>query len=409
MWLMMTGRAWGKTLAAVWWVIEEIVKTYDPSEPVSAAQPQRIAASLLLRASRFLIRCATWGRLAYSSKHPKDAWQWEDRVKAYGSSFGCGCRRMLRLFRGSAGNRLRGPGLDKAYGPTRLAAWPNYRVQRRKRTLGRCSLPTLRESESPRIVGTTTPKPIKLLHRYNRAPDGTALAAGGHRGTTPHYPPKPLVKLIRDTYRGRIDEEQELEGKLLTESPFALWKQADIDLAERLGSVPRADLQRVVVSVDPSISQGGLAAECGIVIVGRVKDSERLVVVDDLSGRMDPEIWGQAVHNACRAYDCPALAEDNQGGAMVHQVINQDPAKRRVPVLTVHASESKRERAIPVAALYGRGQVGHARRFAQLNGELTAWDPSKESPNRLDALVHGLRELAGIRRPLGKVGKVEGY
>ena len=78
-------------------------------------------------------------------------------------------------------------------------------------------------------------------------------------------------------------------------------------------------------------------------------------------------------------------------------------------MLTVHASESKRERAIPVAALYGRGQVGHARRFAQLNGELTAWDPSKESPNRLDALVHGLRELLGIRRPLGKVGKVEGY
>ena len=94
---------------------------------------------------------------------------------------------------------------------------------------------------------------------------------------------------------------------------------------------------------------------------------------------------------------------------MVHQVVNQDPSKRRVPVLTVHASESKRERAIPVAALYGRGQVGHARKFAQLNGELTAWDPSKESPNRLDALVHGLRELLGIRRPLGKVGKVEGY
>ena len=188
--------------------------------------------------------------------------------------------------------------------------------------------------------------------------------------------------------------------------PLHLWKQTDIDLAERLSSVPRADLQRVVVSVDPSISQGGLAAECGIVVCGQVKDSERLVVVDDLSGRMDPEVWGQAVHNACRTYDCPAVVEDNQGGAMVHQVINQDPAKRRVPVLTVHASESKRERAIPVAALYGRGQVGHARRFAQLNGELTAWDPSKESPNRLDALVHGLRELLGIRPRKSNVGKV---
>ena len=56
--------------------------------------------------------------------------------------------------------------------------------------------------------------------------------------------------------------------------------------------------------------------------------------------------------------------------------------------------------------LYGRGQVGHARKFAQLNGELTAWDPSKESPNRLDALVHGLRELLGIRPRKSNIGKV---
>ena len=395
MWLMMTGRAWGKTLAAVWWIVEEIVKTYDPGQGKCSA-PQRIGIVAPTRQSLF--DTALHGPTGLLVQAPEESWQWEDRSRVW-IRFGCGCR--VFGYSAEAPARLRGPGLDKAWADE-LAAWPNLGAEEKEDAWSLLA-PTLRESESPRIVVTTTPKPIKLLTDIIER-QGTHLQQGATWDNTALSPE--VIALIRDTYRGRIDEEQELEGKLLTESPFALWKQADIDLAERLGSVPPADMGRVVVAVDPSISAGGFAAECGIVICAQVKGSERLVVVDDLSGRMDPEVWGQAVHNACRTYDCPAVVEDNQGGAMVHQVINQDPAKRRVPVLTVHASESKRERAIPVAALYGRGQVGHARRFAQLNGELTAWDPSKESPNRLDALVHGLRELLGIRPRKSNIGRV---
>ena len=77
----------------------------------------------------------------------------------------------------------------------------------------------MRESESPRIVVTTTPKPIKLLTDIIER-QGTHLQQGATWDNTALSPE--VITLIRDTYRGRIDEEQELEGKLLTESPFAL-------------------------------------------------------------------------------------------------------------------------------------------------------------------------------------------
>ena len=247
-------------------------------------------ASLLQRASRFLIR-RYMARLAYSSRHPNRPGSGKI-ARAYGYDFGCGCR--VFGYSAEAPARLRGPGLDKVWADE-LAAWPNLGAEEKEDAWSLLA-PTLRESESPRIVVTTTPKPIKLLTDIIER-KGTHLQQGATWDNTALSPE--VIALIRDTYRGRIDEEQELEGRLLTESPFALWKQSDIELAERLGGVPRAELGRVVVAVDPSISAGGFAAECGIVICGQVKDSERLVVVDDLSGRMDPEVWGQAVYNAC--------------------------------------------------------------------------------------------------------------
>ena len=69
-------------------------------------------------------------------------------------------------------------------------------------------------------------------------------------------------------------------------------------------------------------------------------------------------------------------------------------------VLTVHAAKGKFSRAEPVSALYEceEGQnpkVCHPKHLPELETEMTEWVPfnSKESPNRLDALVYALTHL----------------
>jgi hypothetical protein len=48
-----------------------------------------------------------------------------------------------------------------------------------------------------------------------------------------------------------------------------------------------------------------------------------------------------------------------------------------------------------VAALYEQGKISHCGLFTELEDQLTGWDAStsNESPDRLDALVHGFTEL----------------
>jgi len=64
-------------------------------------------------------------------------------------------------------------------------------------------------------------------------------------------------------------------------------------------------------------------------------------------------------------------------------------------VRLVRASEGKRARAEPVAALYARGCVSHAAAFAELEDEMCAFGAGelKVSPDRVDALVWALTDL----------------
>ena len=100
------------------------------------------------------------------------------------------------------------------------------------------------------------------------------------------------------------------------------------------------------------------------------------------------------------------VAEVNQGGAMVGEVLRQvDPL---VPLKSVHASRGKVARAEPVAALYEQGRVGHMRGLAELEDQMCRMTArgyeGAGSPDRVDALVWALHELmiepaAKWRRP----------
>jgi len=64
------------------------------------------------------------------------------------------------------------------------------------------------------------------------------------------------------------------------------------------------------------------------------------------------------------------------------------------PFKGITAKQGKRLRAEPVAALYEQGRISHVGAFDELEDQMTTWLPdSGLSPDRLDALVHGLTEL----------------
>ncbi len=183
----------------------------------------------------------------------------------------------------------------------------------------------------------------------------------------------------------------------------ALWNLDTMIEPYRIHPKRAPEFDRAVVAVDPS---GGGEDDVGIGVAGRAwvwSEEDRTQLrhgypLVDLSGPYgdDPLRWARIVVEAYYDYgaDC-VIAEQNFGGELVRSNIHTiDPD---VPVVIVHASKGKAQRAAPVANLYQQGRVHHVGRLAELEEELTTWvagpDGSGWSPNRLDWVVWALTDL----------------
>jgi hypothetical protein len=186
---------------------------------------------------------------------------------------------------------------------------------------------------------------------------------------------------------------QEIDAEDLEDVPGALWTRAGLD-ACRVSSIP--ELTRIVVGVDPSGSSGGDA--CGIVAVGKGVDGHGYVL-DDATIGGSPLQWAHQAVSTYHRHDADRLvAESNFGGEMVRTTIATITGAP--PVSLVHASRGKLVRAEPIAALYEHGRIHHVGSFALLEDELTSYDGTGASPNRLDAAVWALTEL-NLQYPSG--------
>lgn len=150
-------------------------------------------------------------------------------------------------------------------------------------------------------------------------------------------------------------------------------------------------LVRIVVAVDPSVSDSPNADECGIIVAAKGADG-RGYVLQDKSVRAHPSEWAKRVVHASRSTGGVVVAEVNQGGVLVKQNIRSvDPF---IGVEMVQAKVGKQLRAQPIATLYQEGFVSHIGRFPELEHQMTSWVPGdSDSPDRLDALVYALGAL----------------
>jgi len=200
-----------------------------------------------------------------------------------------------------------------------------------------------------------------------------------------------IIKKYEGTRLGR----QELEAELLDDVPGSLWTRTDID-RYRVETEVLPDMQRTIVAIDPAAGgDSEQTAETGIVCGGIGVDG-RGYVLEDGTIRGRPREW---VRRALALVDIHAadaiVAEVNQGGDMVEQVIKSERPTMRV--IKVRASRGKVTRAEPVAALYEQGRISHVGRFDRLEDQMVLFTPwgieGGELADRVDALVWLWTEL----------------
>lgn len=173
----------------------------------------------------------------------------------------------------------------------------------------------------------------------------------------------------------------------------ALWKLNTMIEPFRVITVP--DLKRIIVGVDPSVSEGEEKNdECGIVVVGEDWNKE-FYVLEDASDRMTPNEWAKTVIAMYKKWNADKIvAEVNQGHSLVKR--NIQSILPNAPVKSVVAKKGKITRAEPISSLYEDGRVHHVGHFHELENQMCNFtgDPKEKSPDRMDAGVYGLTELA---------------
>jgi predicted phage terminase large subunit-like protein len=252
----------------------------------------------------------------------------------------------------------------------------------------------LRIGKNPRVIITTTPKPLRLIKKIVNAEGKWAVVTRGATYDNSQNLSPAFIEFIRSEYEGTRLGAQEVYGEILDDREGALWTLELIEKA-KFEETDKPTLIRIVIGVDPATRGQKTNDETGIIVAG-VGEDKKAYVLEDLSGHFSPNEWALRVVQAYQRYHADkVVAEINQGGDMVEALL-----KTHAPTIRykgVHALRSKVMRAEPVVALYEQGKVYHVHNndLRLLERQMTEYKPgsSRVSPDRLDALVWALTEL----------------
>ena len=369
-WLALAGRGWGKTRAGAEWVRQE----------VESGKAKRIALIAETAAdARDVMTEGPSGILAVHPEATRPEYEPSKRRLTWPNG------ATATLFNATEPDQLRGPQFDLAW-CDELAKWRYARETWDQLQFG------LRLGDHPRVMVTTTPRPIELVKAILAGQEGKVTVTRGKTMDNAANLAAPFMAKIKARYEGTRLGRQELDAEVLGDLPGALWSMATLD-AYRLPSQP--DLKRIVVAVDPAVSDTEQSDEHGIIVAG-IDEDGRGIVLEDASMKGGPAEWSRRVVSLYRSWGADAVVvERNQGGDMVAHTIRT--AGATVNIREVTASRGKHIRAEPIAALYEQGRVAHVGAFPALESQMTQMTSSgyqgDGSPDRLDALVWALTDL----------------
>ena len=366
----MAGRGFGKTRVGAEWIREEVM----------AGRMRRVALVGPTAAdARDVMVEGESGLLAVC-----DRYNWRPKYEPSKRRITFPNGAIATTYSAEEADRLRGPQHDGAWSDE-VAAWSEPEAWDMLQF-------GLRLGTNPRQIATTTPKPVKVVKDLlKQEADGVVVVT---RGSTydnrANLAPSFLAQIIR-RYEGTRLGRQELEGELLDDVLGALWTYSMIE-RDRVQEGPHElDWQRIVVGVDPAATNTEESSETGIIVAG-IDIYGAGYVLEDCSLRGTPLEWARAAVDAYDRWGADrVVAEVNNGGLMVEQTLRT--VRENLPVTQVRASRGKMTRAEPVAALYEQSRVHHVGGFPQLEDQMTSYDGTGESPDRMDALVWALTHL----------------
>lgn len=417
--LALAGRGWGKTRAGAEWIVERAImhplsKGGIPTEHLIVAETLADAKNICVEGDAGILNALTRRGLQRDADYkyrqsPRPMIMFSNGVKIH-----CEGADDADVGRG---HNLASAWLDE------LIKWPVAMA-----SYDEGIVPALRvdvEGDHPRIFVTTTPKANSALLRRFITEAGSSDPEVADtiriiRGAT--FENRSLsaytARELKKRYEGTAIGRQELYGEVLELEDGALFSAADLE-ACRVTHVPEdLKITSIVVGVDPAQvdDQGNVVDsvyrrragenhdEMGCVVVARTTD-DRLWVLGDESiqaaGRNAAlHCWETLIkYNATKV-----IYEANVGKAWMEQVfrdawaevqkLHPDLADTSPPMEGVDAKLGKKTRAEPVAMRSQQHRLHLVGKFTRLEDQLTSftsWDSHKESPDRLDAMVHACR------------------
>jgi phage terminase large subunit-like protein len=373
-WVLLTGRGFGKTRAGAEWVSEK-ARTHPGAVIALVAANPKEARRVMIEGKSGLLAVARSGE-------ERQRIRWEPGIGRV--TFASGAEALV--YSGAEGESPRGGEHDFAW-CDELAKWKQGQAAWDNLML------SLRSGSRPQVVVTTTPRPVPVLRSVLESPE--MILTGGTSYDNPHLAAAFLRWAEKVHGKARLGR-QELLGELIEDVEGALWTQALIEASREPAGTRRESLRRVVIGVDPPATSHG--DECGIIACAIGGDGVARVIGDHSEGGLSPEQWAKKVAGAAEAWSADrVVAEGNQGGEMVETVLRG--AGLRLPVRRVHATVGKVRRAEPIAAFFEAGEARLAGRFPVLEKQLAGlviggdYQGPGRSPDRADAMIWAMTEL----------------
>ena len=376
-WLLLAGRGFGKTRVGAEVVNEEAESGRAGRIGLVGETAADVRDVIVEGESGILAKAKPWFRPVYEPSKRKITWP--NGALAF-------------TYNATEPDQLRGPQHDFVWGDE-LAKWRYLQDTFDNAQMG------LRLGQHPRQIFTTTPRPLKVIRELVSDP-ATIVTRGNTFDNARNLAPT-FIAQIRRRFEGTRYGRQELFAEILDDMPGALWTRALLEkcwLRPYPQPFPLHLFRRIVIGVDPAVSNNEGSDETGLVVVGLRAADGHMVVLEDASGRMSPIEWATVVVRLYRTYKADKIvAEVNNGGDLVETTMHiVDP---NLPVRKVHARKGKFTRAEPISAIYERGLAHHLGSLAELEDQMCQFTSDLDvkmlgySPDRADAMVWAATEL----------------
>jgi phage terminase large subunit-like protein len=370
-WLLLAGRGFGKTRTGAEWVRDQVESGRCKRIALVGPTAGDVRDVMVEGESGLLAISPPWDRPTYEPSKRRITWESGAIATTYSAD---------------EPERLRGPQHDGAW-CDELGSW-RYPEAWDMLQFG------LRLGDQPRVVVTTTPKPVKLIRELLADPT-TAPTRGTTYDNRANLAAPFFAKIVKK-YEGTRLGRQELRAEILEDMPGALWTRALIE-SLRVRTAP--ELVRIVVAIDPATTSGENSDESGIIVAGIDRDQVGYVL-DDLSIQGTPDEVCRRAVKAYRDYHADRIvAETNNGGDWIESLLKT--ADPNIAYRKVTASRGKATRAEPISSLYEQHRFHHVGAFPTLEDQMCAFTPGFDrkaagySPDRMDALVWAGTDLFG--------------